>query len=469
MTPTQQSTPSPNSPAARDIAYSAHPYTHLRRHLETGPLVIVRGDGVRVYDETGKGYIEGLAGLWCTSLGWSEERLVTAATEAMRNLPFYHGFGSKAAAPTIDLAEKLISMAPVPMSKAFFANSGSEANDTAIKLIWYYNNALNRPEKKRIISRRRAYHGVTVASASLTGLPANHRDFDLPLPMMLHTECPHHYREALPGESEEAFAERLAETLEDFILAEDPDTIAAMFAEPVMGAGGVIVPPATYFERIQPILQRYDILLVADEVICGFGRTGHLWGCQTFDIRPDIIVCAKALSSGYIPISAVMISEPIWQAMLQESDKIGVFGHGFTYSGHPVAAAVALETLKIYEERDIVGRVRSVSPVLQNGLRRFADHPLVGEVRGVGLVGAVELVRDKETRESFDPALGVGASLAKRAEAHGLIIRPLPGDVLAFSPPLIIEAGEIEEMLASFGAALDETWTWVRDTGLVQS
>ncbi|MBK8908626.1 MAG: aspartate aminotransferase family protein [Rhodospirillales bacterium] len=469
MAPSLQSQDAATSAAARDTAYSIHPYTHLRRHQEAGPLVIVRGEGVRVFDEAGNAYIEGLAGLWCTALGWSEQRLVEAAAAAMGNLAFYHGFGGKAAAPTIALAEKLIGMAPVPMSKVFFANSGSEANDTALKLIWYYNNALGRPHKKRVISRRRAYHGVTVASASLTGLPANHRDFDLPLPMVLHTDCPHAYRESPPGESEEEFAERLAEGLEDLILAEEPDTIAAMFVEPVMGAGGVIVPPATYFERIQPILQRYDILLVADEVICGFGRTGNMWGCQTYDIRPDIITCAKGLSSGYIPISAVMVSEPIWQAMVAESDKIGLFGHGFTYSGHPVAAAVALEALTIYEERDIVAHVRAMAPILQDGLRRFADHPLVGEVRGIGLVAGVELVEDKASREPFEPARDVAAHVARRSEAHGLIVRALPGDVIAFSPPLIIEAEDIERMLASFGEALDDTWTWVRDSGTASS
>ena len=457
----------PNSAIARDIAYAVHPYTNLKRHLETGPLVITRGEGVRVFDEDGKGYIEGLAGLWCTSLGFSEERLAEAGARALRRLPYYHNFAGKAAGPTIDLSEKLIDLSPVPMSKVFFANSGSEANDSAIKLIWYYNNALGRPEKKKIISRVRAYHGVTVASASLTGLLPNHRDFDLPLDRFLHADCPHHYRLAEKGESEEDFATRLAENLEKLILAEGPDTVAAMFAEPVMGAGGVIVPPATYFDKIQPVLKRHDVLLVADEVICGFGRTGNMWGCQTFGIKPDMITCAKALSSGYLPISAVMISEPIWQAMVKESEKIGVFGHGFTYSGHPVAAAVALETLAIYEERDIVEHVRAVAPLLQDGLRRFADHPLVGEVRGIGLVGAVELVANKATKQPFELTQGVGAYLGKRAEANGLMVRPLV-DSIAFAPPLVIAAAEIEEMLDSFGRALEETWTWVKASGLTR-
>jgi len=455
---------SPNSAAARDIAFCVHPYTNLKKHLESGPLVITRGEGVRVYDEDGKAYIEGLAGLWCTSLGFTQERLVEAGARAMRQLPFYHGFGGKAAPPTIDLAERLIDLAPVPMSKVFFANSGSEANDTAIKLIWYYNNAIGRPENKKIISRIKAYHGVTIASASLTGLPANHAAFDLPLDQIKHTDCPHHYRFGNPGESEEDFATRLAESLDALIVAEGPETVAAFFAEPVMGAGGVIVPPATYFDKIQPVLKRHDVLLVADEVICGFGRTGNLWGSQTFAIQPDMLTTAKALSSGYLPISALMISEPIWRAMVEQSDRVGMFGHGFTYSGHPVPAAVALETLDIYAERDIVGHVRSIAPAMQEGLRRFADHPLVGEVRGVGLVAGVEIVADKATKAPFDAKMGVAARVMNQAERNGLITRAL-GDTLAFSPPLVITEGEIEEMLDCFGCALDETLAWVEQEG----
>ncbi|MCU0839561.1 MAG: aspartate aminotransferase family protein [Rhodospirillales bacterium] len=456
-----------NSLAARDVAYTVHPYTNLKSHLAAGPLVVTRGSGIHVFDEDGNAFIDGLAGLWCAALGFSEERLVEAATRAMRTLPFYHGFGGKAAPPTIELAERLIAIAPVPMSKVLFSNSGSEANDTAVKLIWYYNNAIGRPAKKKIISRQRAYHGVTVAAASLTGLPANHRDFDLPIDRILHTDCPHHWRYGHAGESEEDFATRLADNLERLIVAEGADTIAAMFAEPLMGAGGVIVPPATYFEKVQAVLKRHDILLVADEVICGFGRTGNLWGSQTFGLKPDMIACAKALSSAYVPISALLISEPIWQALIAESERIGIFAHGYTYSGHPVAAAVALEALRLYEERDIVGHVRAVGPVLQAGLRRFAGHPLVGEVRGVGLVGAVELVRDKDAKQPFAMTDGVGAVLAKRCEAHGLIVRVLSGDVVAFSPPLIITADEIDDMLARFGRALDETHEHARACGLV--
>jgi len=344
------------------------------------------------------------------------------------------------------------------MSKVFFANSGSEANDTVIRLVWYYNNALGRPKKKKFVSRQRAFHGSTLMAGSLTGLPALHREFDLPLGGVVHTDCPHHYRGALPGESEEDFATRLADNLEKLIIAEGgAETCAAFIAEPVMGAGGVVVPPRTYFEKIQKVVKKYDMLMVADEVICGFGRTGNMFGSETFGIRPDILVVAKGLSSAYLPISGIAISDPVYQAIADNSAKVGMFGHGFTYSAHPVAAAVAVETLRIYEERDILTHIRAVAPVLQSGLRRFADHPLVGEVRGVGLVGAIELVRDKGTKEAFRPDERIGPRVAKAAETHGLIVRAM-GDSIGFSPPLIITADEIDQMLARFGKALDDVW-----------
>ncbi|MEW5727401.1 MAG: aspartate aminotransferase family protein [Pseudomonadota bacterium] len=438
-----------------DVAHLFHPYTNLARHAETGPLVITRGEGVRVFDESGKDYIEGLAGLWCTALGWGEERLVEAAARQMRELPFYHLFTSKAHTPAVRLAEALAAMAPVPDAKVFFACSGSEANDTAVKLIWYRANALGKPEKKKIIARDKAYHGVTVATASLTGLPNNQRSFDLPIDRILHTGCPHHWRFAEAGESEEAFATRRAEELEKLILAEGPDTVAAFFAEPVMGAGGVIVPPATYFDKIQQVLRKYDVLLVADEVITGFGRTGEMFGCQTFGIRPDMMTVAKGLSSGYLPISALIVGGHVYDAVKDEAARIGVFGHGFTYGGHPVPAAVALEALAIYEERDIVGHVRRVGPALQAGLRALQQHPMVGEARGVGLIGAVDLVADKDGRTAFDPKLAVGARVVAKAQANGVILRAM-GDAVAFAPPLVISEAEIAEMLRRFRTALDE-------------
>jgi len=456
----------PNSLAARDIASVLHPYTNLKTHPETGPLIITGGDGVYVQDEDGSRYIEAMAGLWCTSLGFNEPRLVDAAADAMRKLPFYHSFTGKSHPAAIELAERLLAMAPAPMSKVFFANSGSEANDTAIKLIWYANNALGRPNKKKIISRLRGYHGVTIASASLTHLVNNQRDFDLPLDRFVATDCPHFYRGAITGESEEDFATRLADNLENLILAEGPETVAAFFAEPVMGAGGVVVPPKTYFEKIQKVLKKYDIWFVADEVICGFGRTGNMFGCETFNIKPDMIVLAKALSSAYIPISALMISEQIFQALVKESEKIGIFGHGFTYGGHPVACAVAIRTLDIYESDRIVDHVRSVGPILQSGLRNLASHPLVGEARGIGLIGALELVKDKAGKDAFPPAAGLGGKAAAACQKHGVILRSM-GDSLAFSPPLIIDAGQIRDLLGRVERALDETHMLAKTDGLV--
>jgi 4-aminobutyrate---pyruvate transaminase len=452
-----------NSAAARDVANVLHPYTDLKTHLEVGPVVISRGKGVRVWDDAGKEYIESVAGLWCAALGFDNERLVQAAANQMRKLPFYHAFTAKSHEPMIDLAEMLIERAPVPMSKVFFANSGSEANDSAIKMVWYLNNALDRPKKKKLIGRLKGYHGITIASASLTGLPANHRSFDLPLPGFIHAMTPHFYHGALPGESEDDFATRCADELESLILAAGPDTVAAMWAEPIMGAGGVILPPKGYFPKIQAVLRKYDVLLVADEVICGFWRTGHYWGSQTLDIEPDIITCAKALSSSYLPISAVMVNQRVFDALAKESNEIGTFGHGFTYSGHPVPAAVAIETLKIYDEMDMGAHVASVGAHMQTELRRrFADHPLVGEVRGAGLIAAVELVADKAAHTNFSPAAKVGGRLTKLCEEHGVIGRAVMNDALCFSPPLVISAEEIDEMLTRVGRALDELTIQVR-------
>jgi 4-aminobutyrate--pyruvate transaminase len=455
--------------SARDVASLIHPYTNLKTHESTGPLVIRKGRGIFVYDDAGKEYIEGLASLWYTSLGFSEERLIQAAMRQMRELPTYHVFASKSHEPAVELAERLLAIAPVPMSKVFFASSGSEANDTAVKIIWYYHNAIGKPRKKKIISRLRGYHGVTVATASLTGLPANHRDFDLPIANILHTACPSHFNFAHPGESEAEFATRCADELEALILREDPETVAAFIAEPIMGAGGVIVPPPGYFEKIQAVLRRHDILFIADEVICGFGRTGNFWGSQTFGLEPDMVSMAKALTSGYIPLSALLVNEKIYRGLVSQSEKIGLFGHGNTYAAHPVGAAVALETLKIYEERNIVAHVRKVGGFMQAELRKLADHPLVGEVQGAGLIAGLQLVPSKSVRGNFDAKEGVAPYFAKRAEAHGLICRGLFGDRVALCPPLIIDEAQTAEMLRRFAAALDDTYAMVRERGLLKA
>ena len=449
-------THAPNSLAARDVAYAMHPYTNLAQHEERGPTVFTRGEGIYIWDDEGNKYLEGLAGLWCTSLGYSEQRLVDAAVKQLGTLPFAHTFAHRSSIPVIELCETLIKMAPGDMGKVFLVNSGSEAVDAAIKMIWYYNNALDRPEKKKIISRKRGYHGVTIAGGSLTAIPLMQNDFDLPLERFLHTDTPCYYRYGQDGESEEAFATRLADSLNDLIEAEGPDTVAAFVAEPVMGAGGVLTPPATYFEKVQKVLDRHDVLMVADEVICGFGRTGNMWGSQTYRIKPDIVTCAKQLSSAYLPIAAVMISDPIYQAFVEQSRKLGAYGSGHTYGGHPVSAAVALETLKIYEERDIVGHVREVTPRFQTRLHALADHPLVGEARGIGLIGAVEIVADKNSREQFSADVKAGAIIAEKIFEHGLIVRGLPGDAVATCPPLIINDNQIDELFDKFEAGLND-------------
>jgi 4-aminobutyrate--pyruvate transaminase len=457
--------PQLSNAAIRDIETVIHPYTNLATHREVGPHVIERGEGVHVWDSEGRELIEGMAGLWCTSLGYGNEELIETAASQMRKLSYTHIFGGKSHDPAIELAEKLKELAPVPMSKVFFTCSGSEANDTQVKLMWYYNNALGRPNKKKIIARIKGYHGVTVASASLTGLPANHRDFDLPIANILHTDCPHHYRFAEPGETEAEFATRLAANLEKMILDEGPDTVAAFIAEPIMGAGGVILPPETYFEKIQAVLAKYDVLFIADEVICGFGRTGNTWGSQTYGMKPDTLSCAKALSSAYVPVGAVMISEPVYQAMLDESRKIGTFGHGFTYSGHPVGAAVALKTLEIYQREDIFGHVRRLAPVFEKRLEALGDHPLVGEARGRGLIGAVELVADKETRQAFVPPMVVAAKCSAFALEEGVILRNIL-DSVAICPPLVIKEDELGALFDRLEKALDRTEAWVAKEGL---
>lgn len=441
----------------RDVETLVHPYTNLDTHRTSGPLILESGKGVYVHDTSGKRYIEGMAGLWCTSLGYGNEELIETAREQLSRLSFTHIFSGKSHDPAIALAEKLKEISPAPTSKVFFTCSGSEANDTQIKLAWYYNNARGLPQKKKIISRQRGYHGVTIATASLTGLPANHKDFDLPIDRIVHTACPHYYREANEGESEDDFTTRMAAELEELIQKEGPDTVAAFIAEPVMGAGGVIVPPEGYFEKIQKVLDEHDVLFIADEVICGFGRTGNMFGSQTFGIRPDTISVAKAITSAYSPLGAVTVSEDVYQAMVDESRKIGTFGHGFTYSGHPLSTAIGLKTLEIYERDNILEHIRSVAPVFEARINALADHDLVGNVRSVGLLGGIELVADKKTRKQFDASTGASAHVAMMCQEEGLITRNIFGDALALCPPLIISEDEINEMFDAMERGLDRT------------
>jgi 4-aminobutyrate---pyruvate transaminase len=450
----------PGSLEARDLAHLFHLTTNLKLHHQTGPKIHDHAQGVYLWDNHGKQYIEGMAGLWCTALGYGEEELVRVASEQMRKLSYSQLFGSKSNEPSILLAEKLKQMVPFEAGRVFFGLSGSDANDTQVKLMWYYNNVVGRPDKKKIISRRRGYHGVTVASGSLTGLPAFHGNFDLPIQGVLHTDCPHYYREGRDGESAAAFVERIIGNLEALIEREGADTIAAFIAEPVMGAGGVIVPPPGYFERVQALLKKHDILFIDDEVICGFGRTGRPFGAQTMGFVPDTMSLAKAVSSAYLPISAVLVPEWLYEPMVEASGRMGTFGHGFTYSGHPVCAAVALRTLELMEERNLFEHAARVGAVFQSRLCALGEHPLVGEARGVGLIGAVELVTDKAARTAFKPADGVGAYAMGRCEQNGLICRAL-GDTLALCPPLIINEAQVHEIFDKLTTALDETLTWL--------
>jgi len=446
---------SPTPLRQRDVDHILHPYSNPRNIAAKGPLIIERGDGVYVYDTGGRRYLEGMAGLWSTSLGFSEPRLAEAAARQFAKLPYSQIFGDRSHEPGILLAEKLTKIAPSGLNHVLFANSGSEAIDAAAKIVWYYNNQIGRPVRKKLVSRFNGYHGVTVAAGSLTGQPLIHADFDLPIANVLHTDAPSYYHFGRDDESVEQFVERIAGNLEALIQREGPETIAAFFAEPVMGSGGVIVPPPGYFDRIQAILRKYDILFVVDEVITGFGRTGELFGSFTYGLKPDMLVVAKALSSSYLPISGLLLTDNIYDAIAQGAAKNGVFAHGVTYAAHPVCAAVALETLAIYEERDTVGHVKQVAPQLQNGLAALQNHPLIGEVRGVGLIGAVELTSSKSKRTGFDPKLGLGAFIQSRALEHGVIIRALRDSVVV-CPPLIISAAEIEELLDGLRRALDD-------------
>ncbi len=421
-----------------------YPTTNLKA---TEQLIIERGEGIYVYDSQGKRYLEGLAGLWCTGLGYGNQELIDTISQSLSQLSYTHMFGGKAHQPGIDLADKLASMVPVENAKVFFGNSGSDANDSHIKLLRYYFNAIGRPEKHKIITRERAYHGVTVAAGSLTSLPANLAHFDAPLEALgiLRTDSPHYYSGSKPGESEAEFVERITNNLEQLILDEGPDTIAAFIAEPITGASGVLVPPAGYYEKVQAILDKYDILFWADEVITGFGRTGNLFGCETMNIRqPAQMTFAKQLSSAYYPISASVIRGDMYEAMVEPSSQVGIFGHGYTYSGHPVACAAALKTLEIYERDGLYDNAASTGDYLQSRLAELTAIEAVGEARGAGLIGAVELVKDRNTRE---PDVDTAKRATLACQENGLIVRNVAGNALAVCPPLIITREQVDEMV----------------------
>jgi adenosylmethionine-8-amino-7-oxononanoate aminotransferase len=433
-------------------------------------LVLVRGEGVYVYDDHGKRYLEGMAGLWCTALGYGNEEVIECAAQQMRTLTYSHMFGGKTHPAAMALADTLAAMVPVENAHVFFGSSGSDANDTLLKLIRYWAEATGQPQKHKIIAREKGYHGVTLASAALTGLPANHTHFQLPFDALgiLRTGSPHFYREGRAGESEAEFVQRRADELEAMILREGPDSIAAFIAEPVNGAGGVIVPPENYFKKIQQVLDKYQIMLWSDEVICGFGRLGRDFGANALDMRPGMMSLAKALSSAYIPLSAAVIAGDMYEALVEPVAEVGVFGHGYTYSGHPVACAVASKVLEIYQRDRLFEHAAEVGTYLQQRLAALADHPLVGEVRGMGLIGAVELVADKASKRCFQ-GNAVGAYCQKQCEDRGLILRALGGNSIAICPPLIINREQIDELVDTLEAALDATADYATRAGLLAS
>ncbi|KAJ7960698.1 Gamma aminobutyrate transaminase mitochondrial-like [Quillaja saponaria] len=410
------------------------PFTAGWQSTDLNPLVIEKSEGSYVYDIQGKKYLDTLAGLWCTALGGNEPRLVAAATTQLKKLPFYHSFWNRTTKPSLLPQSKIYEPSPLV---------GSEANDTQVKLVWYYYNALGKPNKKKFIARAKS-------------LPALHQKFDLPAPFVLHTDCPHYWRFHLPGETEEEFSTRLANNLEELILKEGPETIAAFIAEPVMGAGGVMPPPATYFEKIQAVVKKYDILFIADEVICAFGRLGTVFGCDKYNIKPDLVSLAKALSSAYMPIGAVLVSPEVSEVVHSQSNNLGSFSHGFTYSGHPVSCAVALEALKIYKERNMVEKVKSISPRFQDGLKAFCDNPIIGEIRGTGLILGTEFTDNKSPNDPFPPEWGVGAYFGAQCQKHGMLVR-VSGDIIMMSPPFIISEEEVDELISIYGKALKET------------
>ena len=443
-----------------------YPTTNLK-HVEQ--LNIVRGDGVYVYDDSGKEYLEGLAGLWCASLGYGNAELIEAITDQLKTLSYSHMFGGRTHNVVIRLAEQLSEMLPVKNSKIFFANSGSEANDSHIKMLRYYFNVTGEPQKKKIIALERSYHGVTVASAALTGLPANHTHFDLPVDALgvIRAESPHYYRGRKDNETEREFCERIIGNLEDLILRENPETIAAFVAEPIGGASGVVVAPENYFPEVENLLTKYDIMLWSDEVICGFGRTGSPFGCQTMGFNPQLVSLAKQLSSAYLPISASVIPEYMHEAMIEPSSKVGVFGHGYTYTGHPAACAAALKTLEIYKRDNLFEHAAKMGKYLQNRLKEFDSHPLVGEVRGRGLLAAVELVANKDSGEAFDDT-SVGAYAKQACQDNGLLIRAVGGNSIAFCPPLIITTDQIDEMVDKFSLAMQTTLQYANKESLIK-
>lgn len=445
--------------SAMDRASLIHPFTHLRA-LADGSIpnrVVDRGSGCRITDRAGRTLLDGFAGLYCVNVGYGRADMADAIHRQARNLGFYQSYAGHATEALIRLSDRLVAMAPGQASKVCYGLSGSDANETNVKIAWLYNNALGRPRKKKIVSRHRGYHGSTIFAGGLTGMSLYHDHFDMPMGPIRHTGVPHHWRAALPGETEAEFSLRRARELEELIQIEGPDTIAAFIAEPVLGTGGLVPPPAGYFDAIKPVLARHDILLIVDEVVTGFGRTGKLFGSQMYGLEPDLMTLAKGLTSAYVPMSASVVSERVWTVLRDASDTLGPFAHGYTYSGHPLGAAAANVALDIVEREDLPGNAARTGAIFQRLLHEaFDGHPLVGEVRGIGLMAAIEFVADRRERTFFAPGLRVGARVSAACLEDGLIARAMPhGDILGFSPPLVIGEEDVAEIMRIAKRAVD--------------
>lgn len=447
-----------------------HPMTDLKRYAHgeiAGPHIIEGAKGVYITDSEGRRLLDGFGGLYCVNVGYGRSEIADAIAAQAQKLAYYHLYAGNSNEPSIRLADRLIQLAPEGMSKVYFGLSGSDANETNVKIVWYYNNVLGRPEKKKIIARHRAYHGATVMAGSLTGVEVFHKAFDLPVERVLRTTAPHHYGEAKPGMSEQAFSQKCARDLEELILREGPETVAAFIGEPMMGSGGIVPPPEGYWQAVQAILEKYDILLIADEVVCGFGRLGSDFGSLHYGIRPDLMTVAKGLTSAYAPLSAAIVGDRVWQVLEEGSEKFGPFAHGYTYAGHPIGAAAALANLDIIEREQLGDNARKIGRHILGRLHEsLDDHPLVGEVRGEGLLFAVEVIADKANRQRFDPAMKVGARLTGLCLNKGLIGRAMPGgDILGFAPPLVITEPEADELVDITLQAIDELGQMLGDEG----
>jgi L-2,4-diaminobutyrate transaminase len=444
-----------------DRASVLHPFTQLADFASGrigDPTIVETGKGIRIQDATGKEFIDGFAGLYCVNVGYGRTEVAEAIARQAYRLAYYHSYAAHTTDELAILSDRLVRMAPGKMSKVFYGMSGSDANETNAKLVWYYNNLRGKPKKKKIISRERGYHGSSVISGSMTGMSFYHDYMDLPVPGIIHTGVPHYYWGAEPGETEKAFSARRAAELDALIEREGADTVGALIAEPVLGTGGITPPPAGYWAAIQAVLKKHDVLLIADEVITGFGRTGSMFGSQRYGIEPDLITIAKGLTSGYFPLSSSIVGEKIYQVMQEAAPRIGAFSHGYTYSGHPIGAAAANAVLDIVEDENLPGNAQQVGEYFQKRLTStFAQMSIVGEVRGVGLMGAIEFVADRERKTQFDVGLKVGARVSKAARARGLIARAMPhGDILGFAPPLVTTRKEVDEIVEIAEAAVRE-------------